>query len=112
MLPSDNARTGSASPSRDGLVLDRIAKISASTSEGFSLSSRIEPNGAGSRCPLLRLAYNTLVDSLRSDAAKVVARQCFNQSPTVLLASLTGAPASSRSRASFILARAAFAVGP
>jgi hypothetical protein len=52
-----------------------------------------------------------LVVSLRADTAKVVSRQCFNQSATVWVASRGGAPTSSRARTSRILALQAAAVG-
>ena len=81
-------------------------------SEGRSLSNVIAPSGAGSKWLDDRPAYNSLVESARSDTANVVAHQCFVQSATVCLASLGGAPASRRSRTFFALACTAAAVGP
>ena len=85
---------------------------SASMSDGFNLSSGMAPNGDASKCLREMVLYSDLVAGLRSEAARLVARQCDIHAATVAVASLTGAPASTRLRSSRILARTMGAVAP
>ena len=116
MVLSLIARTRSGSVSSSirlpGLVLLRIARTRPSMCEGRSRSSRVAPNGSGSRRLRLRLAYSSLVDGLRSEAARVVARQCASQAPTVVDESFGGWPSSIRSRTLASSAIAALRLGP
>jgi hypothetical protein len=88
------------------------SRIKRSTSDGRSLSSGMAPIGAVSMCDFARLAYSSLVASLRPDAASVVVRQSNSHDASVRPESRTGAPASTRARAAASLSRVSARVLP
>jgi hypothetical protein len=82
----------------------RLRRMSASTSEGRSLS-RGEGPSSGTRCDRAMPAYRSLVACLRSLASSALLIHSSSQPLRVIVVSLTGPPTSSRCLASLSLVR-------
>src|SRR3954453_9287094 len=82
----------------------RLASTRASTSEGRSRSRGRLPS-FGTRCLRAMVVYRSIVACLRSLAGSAFIVQSSSQAAIVIDASLTGAPASTRSRISRSFAR-------